>query len=519
MSPKTNFLFIMVDQCRADWLGCAGHPVVKTPNIDALAARGTRFENFFAASPVCMPNRASFMTGRYPDTHGLRHNGLPLSSRASTFVEVLAAGGYQTASIGKSHLQPFTDTPPKFPRPVTGPIAEAWKEDSADYTLEQPEHYQSGESFDFPTPYYGFGHVDMVTGHGDRAGGHYAQWFRATHPDWRRLTDPASQLPHDYTCPQAYRTPIPEDSYPTAYIRDRAIEHLSRHAGDEAPLFTFVSFPDPHHPFNPPGRYWDMYDPDDFDLPLPYAAHRNPPPPLQALRRDFDAGKPAAAPTSGTMVSDRQAREAMALTAGMITMIDDAVGALVQTLRDTGQLDNTVIVFNADHGDYLGDYNILLKGPWSAESITRVPMIWCDPAHPGGNTSAALGSTVDLSATILARAGLRGYNGMQGINLLPCLDGETRLRDRLLVEYNGALPQMGFDGPSRVRSLITHDWYLTLYGGADWGELYDRHATPLQGNNLWDDPAHAATRAAMTQDLALLMIEQMDRSPLSKRLA
>ena len=91
MTKKPNFLFIMTDQHRADWLGCAGHPVLKTPNIDAIAATGTRFEKFHATSPVCMPNRASFMTGRYPSTHGLRSNGCTLSLRANTFVDVLAA--------------------------------------------------------------------------------------------------------------------------------------------------------------------------------------------------------------------------------------------------------------------------------------------------------------------------------------------------------------------------------------------------------------------------------------------
>ena len=83
MTKRPNFLFIMTDQQRADWMGCAGHPVLKTPHIDAIAAAGTRFENFHATSPVCMPNRASFMTGRYPTTHGLRSNGCSLSLHAN----------------------------------------------------------------------------------------------------------------------------------------------------------------------------------------------------------------------------------------------------------------------------------------------------------------------------------------------------------------------------------------------------------------------------------------------------
>jgi len=101
----------MTDQHRYDWLGCTGHPVVKTPNIDAIAGSGTVFKDFHVASQVCMPNRASFMTGRMPTRHGLRHNGCALPPSANTFIDVLAASGYHTASIGKSHLQPFLDEP------------------------------------------------------------------------------------------------------------------------------------------------------------------------------------------------------------------------------------------------------------------------------------------------------------------------------------------------------------------------------------------------------------------------
>jgi len=96
---RPNFIFFITDQHRADWLGCSGHPIVKTPNIDSIAANGTRFDNFHVASPVCMPNRASLLTGRYPSQHGLRYNGCKLPQNANTFVDVLGASGYKTAAI------------------------------------------------------------------------------------------------------------------------------------------------------------------------------------------------------------------------------------------------------------------------------------------------------------------------------------------------------------------------------------------------------------------------------------
>ncbi len=510
----------MTDQQRADWLGCAGHPVVRTPNIDALAGQGTRFEQFFVASPVCMPNRASFMTGRYPSRHGLRYNGALLPERANTFVDVLRAAGYRTASIGKSHLQPMTeDEPIAREAGPEGPVREAWKPEPGSFVKEEPGRYQADGRYDFPTPYYGYDHVDMVTGHGDRAGGHYRQWFRQAHPDWEALNDRDNELAHDYTCPQAFRTPIPEDSYPTAFVRDRAQTYIRGAAQEDAPFFAFVSFPDPHHPFNPPGRYWDMYRPDQFDLTTRYADHQNPPPPLAHAHEQFEAGEKPATPQTGFMASDEHVREAMALTAGMVTMIDDAVGDIIATLKETGQFENTVIIFNADHGDYLGDCNMLLKGAWPRDSITRVPMIWSDPDDRREAVTSAMASTVDLSATILERAGVAPYFGMQGQSFLPALQDGAGHRDGVLIEYNDSGRRMGFASPARMRAWVTPDWHLALYKDEEWGELYDRTADPMHCRNLWDDPDYASVRAEMTLALAHGLIGQMDESPRSTRLA
>jgi len=130
MTKKPNFLFLITDQQRADWLGCYGHPIPQTPNIDALAAQGTRFDNFHVASPVCMPNRASLLTGRYPSLHGLRYNGCRLPLSANTFVDVLGENGYHTAAIGKSHIQPFTTQPPMGRSKESMDKMEAWKSDN-----------------------------------------------------------------------------------------------------------------------------------------------------------------------------------------------------------------------------------------------------------------------------------------------------------------------------------------------------------------------------------------------------
>ena len=521
---QPHFVFFITDQQRADWLGCYGHPVVKTPHIDALAARGTRFDNFHVASPVCMPNRASLLTGRYPSVHGLRYNGCTLPLRANTFVDVLAAGGYKTAAIGKSHLQPFTGmTPPHRENDVpVGAIGEAWQPENGDYTLEEPPHYDSTGHFHFPTPYYGFEHVDMVTGHGVSCHGHYRQWLQNQRDDWEALTDPGNQLPHDYTCPQANRTRLPEALYPTFYIRDKAIEYLQTNLQGEKATFTFISFPDPHHPWNPPGEYWDKYSPEQFEVPVGFAHHNNPPPHLQFMKQQFDQGELPKATQMAFMASDQHIKEAMALTAGMISMIDDAIGEIVQAVEASGQWQNTVFCVTADHGDYLGDFNLLLKGSWLKESICRVPFIWSDPTREQVASSDALSSTLDIGNTIIARAGLQSYHGTQGHSLLPLVEGEhsrSGIRSSLLIEMNDLMPRYGFEAAARARQLLKGDWSLTLYAGQDWGELYNRAEDPHECRNLWGEEKYTTIQSELVLELSHHLICQMDESPRAQRYA
>jgi arylsulfatase A-like enzyme len=523
MTQRPNFVYIMTDQHRSDWLGCYGHPVVKTPNIDALAENGTRFDNFFVASPVCMPNRASFMTGRYPSVHGLRYNGCVMPEGTNTFVDVLAASGYKTASIGKSHLQPFTGIDNMNKADETGgverPILEAMHTEGVSQVHEEPVQFKGDDTYALPTPYYGYQHVDLVTGHGHKCGGQYAQWLRRERVDWADFFAPENELPHEYTCPQVFRTPLPEDLYPTGWVGNRAVEYLNTAAGSDDPFFAFVSFPDPHHPFNPPGKYWDMYSPDQFDVPLPFSAHENPIPPMAWLEEAFKEGGDSVTPQTAFRVSDQHIKEAMALTAGMITMIDDQVGKIVETLKANGQYENTVICFNSDHGDYLGDFGLLLKGMFPSRATTQVPMIWSDPATRNGRVSHALANTVDLAPTILERAGLAPFRGTQGRSLLRALNGDDDLRDEVLTEYNEGMPKFGLDEPVRVRSLRSHDWRFTIYLDQEFGELYDLNADPNETRNLWDSADHREVRGDLALRMSHHLTRQMDESPRALRLA
>ena len=512
----------MTDQHRADWLGCAGHPVVKTPNIDGLASRGTRFTNFYVTSPICMPNRAAVMTGRHPSVNGSRHNGLPLPQSANTFADVLRSAGYNTASIGKSHHQPFTDRPlvrTDEEPVVNAQVPEARKPDGVDYCHEHPATYDQPEFHAVPTPYYGFDHVRLVTGHSDECGGHYLQWLRSKANDWEELRCRDNQHPHTYTCPQARRTTIPEDLYPTAYIRDEAKSFLKGQASSDEPFFAFVSFPDPHHPFTPPGKYWDMYDPEDFEVDLPYEAHKTPPPQLRVWKTLMDDGAVPKNEQQAFMAPDRQIKEAMALTAGMITMIDDAIGEILKTLEETGQADNTIIIFNSDHGDYLGAFSLLLKGPFPHSSVNRVPFIWVEPKRDTAQLADGLAASVDIAPTILDRVGVAPYYGMQGKSFLGQLDGGDGERDHVLIEHEENKVYPSFDRRPNIRNLITPTHRLTLYKGLEFGELYETDNDPNETDNLWDDPDFAGLKSELLFTLNQAMLDAIEPGPWPKRFA
>src|SRR4029079_19267148 len=191
----------------------------------------------------------------------------------------------------------------------------------------------------------------------------------------------------------------------------------------DEPFFLMVSFPDPHHPFNPPGKYWDMYKPEQF--PVPEAFQRNDwtlPALVSNIIKDREAGKANLTGMGTIGVSAREAQEARALTCGMIACVDDAIGKVLGVLDNCGQRDNTVVIFTSDHGDHLGDHRLMLKGAEQYQSIVRVPFIWADPRGKAQHKrTGALASTMDIGATVLERARVEPASGMQAKSFLPAV--------------------------------------------------------------------------------------------------
>ena len=534
---RPNILFFITDQQHADHVGYAGNRVVRTPHIDSLAAAGSWFSRFHVASSTCMSNRATFMTGRMPSLHKVRYNGVPLPLEAVTFVDLLRAGGYRTALIGKSHLQGMSTEAPRVPRrPDDGgdapppELAEANRSPftAEDYGWEFRQRWEQGNRPPVPAPYYGFDEVALVVGHGDRCTGHYEDWLRAKAPELAGRRGPGAALKASATGLEkmVYQPAVGEDCYPTRYVAERMIEYLRRHAGGHdgggstghagKPFFVQCSFPDPHHPFTPPGRYWDMYDPADVELPASFfASSRDQIPPLKLLQRDFENDEPLRRWTFPFIAGEAQARECIARNYGQITFIDDAIGEILSELDRLGLRGSTIVCLMSDHGDWMGAHGLMLKGPMQYRDLVRVPMLWRDP-DPAFNRGRidALASTLDLSRTILHRAGLAPANGVQGHSLLPLLRGEAdRVRDRLLLEYTTQYPYLGFDDVLAVNTLLDDRWRLSVWEGCDWGELYDLREDPEELRNLWDDPGHAGVRG----DLLLRLVHEMqahaERSP------
>ena len=518
MSKKPNFLFIITDQHRADHLGCYGNDIVKTPNIDGLAKKGSRWDRFYVANPICMPNRASIMTGRMSSLHGARHNGIPLSRDHTTFVELLKDAGYQTGLIGKSHLQSFTGLPAtnkyqpdeKLHTP-SEKLRDAYKQNrhTEDYDLEVVPKWDKPLSKRLDGDFYGFDHVEIAADHGDAASGDYLLWAREQEPNFDNLVGRENALPDNrINAPQAWRTAVPEELYSTNWIADRSQEWIANCADQDEPFFLQMSFPDPHHPFTPPGKYWDMYDPNE--IPLPASFGKGDLPPIRKMREAMEKGLDPRDNQNPFTVTESEARELIALTYGSITMIDDAIGRVLKQLEASGVADNTIVVFTTDHGDYMGDHGLMLKLLLHYQGTIRVPFIWHDPTtNTSDEIKHELASSIDISSTILARAGIQPYNGIQGRDLL-----SSNAPDAVIVEEDSQRKMIGFERPQRIRTIVTERYRMSLREGEDWNELYDLERDPEELYNLYDNEDVKEIQNALTETMLRRMISLQDRAPL-----
>ncbi len=437
-SRRPNILLITGDEWRADALGCAGNPVIQTPNVDRLAARGVRFENAYAPAPMCVPTRVSILTGQVPRAHGCITNGI-VPSDNRTIVELLRESGYRTGAFGKMHFVPVYA-------------------DLGFDAMQLAEQHGAGWQIDdyHRWLYEKHGIVDWID-LWDQASA-----FRATAPDWFHKTY------------GVLKSPIPEEAYHTNWITDRFINWLDRD-GESESWFAWVSYIKPHHPFDPPGKYADMYNPDDIQLP-PKDDRSNKP-----LLTGFD---PQRAHYDISTWTDDDIRRMTALYYGNITLIDDCIGRMIDALNRRGELDNTIIVVTSDHGDYLGHRGLITKTPFVLyEDTIHVPLVVADPSvGVQGKVSDAFVNLIDLFPTIAARTGIQHNHRVHGRDVGPVIRGETdSVTDVAVSETLGQI------------AIRKGDWKLiqTRDGRA---ELY----------NLVDDPYEIRNRMPELRDSAIV---------------
>ena len=522
MTDRPSYILFITDQQRYDHLGCNGHPVLRTPNIDAIAESGVNFDRFYVASPVCMPNRASLMTCRMPSSNGVRSLGIPLSHDNVTFVDLMRDAGYDTALIGKSHLQTVTDWPVKLDPPEyregyhvpSDEVKQAVRSDlSSDAYQYEQQHFYEQDAPEVPLPFYGFDSYISVLRHGFNTGGDHELHVKQTDADILSLRGRDKQFPHDYTCPQAIRTKVPEEHYSTSFIADETVAFLEAREDNPKPFFLMVSFPDPHHPFTPPGKYWDMYKPEDMPVPHAFTVADWDPPEYIRIAMEDRQNTPELGQNSGysVAVSEREALEARALTCGMITMIDDAIGRIRNAANDAGLTDNLVQIFTSDHGDHLGEHKLLFKGAEQYDSLTHVPFIWADPKGQSGVRSDNIAQTHDIGTTILEHAKIEPAIGMQG-QVMAVAGGAPR--NFAHIQYETQRTQKAFGKRPRVHSIIHENWRLSIYLGRCENELFNLSEDQYEMKNLWHEPDYADIKSMLIEKLAEAEIAAVDRAPL-----
>lgn len=458
-------------------MGAYGNAVCSTPNLDKLAAGGTRFNSCRCQNPYCQPSRATILTGTYPSTHGVTTVGvdLPADMMERSVAAHLKAHGFQTALFGKAHFaSAFPTYPTRQIESVEGSalVNEGWA-----------------------GPYAGFDHTELVLfGHNVRIapamgswnwcfgpppfGLHYARFlYRDGNQRGRerlRLMQPEAAR-QKWESVQTWHSALPEEDHSSTWVADRAVDWLKKVKG---PFFGWISFSDPHHPMDPPAPWSTMYSPLDIDTPT----HAFVP---GELRTKPQVHRVWAAGLKGTPYewanpggADLKREELAIMTAGyyaMVSLIDAQVGRILQVLDERQLADDTLVIFTSDHGELLGDHGQLFKGPVHYEGLLRVPLVVRGGAFQAGSVSSDPVGLIDLAPTMLRAAGLEAPAGMEG---RPLLEGP---REHVLTEND-------HEAVFRIslRTLTTARHKITRYiGYEDMGELYDLQEDPFESVNLW----------------------------------
>ena len=492
---RPNIVWICTDQQRPDSLGCYGNPIVRSPHIDSIARAGARFNRHLTPMQICSPSRATMVTGLYPRNHQLATNGMALPESRPTLMTRLAGAGYRTHGVGKQHLQPLL-----APAEMNMPDSRAF--------------WTKPESVDWVGPYYGYQTLDLLLGESDTAhlAGHYASWLAREFPGLgARLEPAAASVAPPADLDEVWRSAMPVEQHYNTWISDRAGRFVEQNRGKERPFFLFVSYPDPHHPFDPPEPYADRYDPGVMPLPVVTEADRAGRPPYctrlypqgAGFRESYwagDEGVEAGATITTDDISDESLQRAIAYTYAMIEMLDAGVGQILGTLNDNGFADNTIVIFTSDHGEYLGSHGLLHKGPASYRQLTEVSMLISGPDVQSGRVIESLTSHIDLMPTLLAMTATDSADLVfDGLDLTPLLQGrEQSIREYVFGEYHPTVKPELYN-----QTIYFERWRYTIYPALpEWGELFDLDDDPGECANRFFEPALDGVKRQLGEVLA-----------------
>ncbi len=485
MRARPNILILHTDQQRYDSLGCMGNTYARTPNLDRLAAEGSLFTRHISSNTICMPSRASLLTGLYPPGHGVWTNGVALNRREyatvttqsvgadvrpepPTAADVFAAAGYDTVAFGKLHLTPNL-APPEYGYPET------WA------------RWDDGDLDDWHGPYYGFRHVEMTQGHGEQPchRGHYAAWLQAEHPDVyaavvRNAQDPERPVP---ALRDLYRSAVPAEFHNSTWLANRFCDYLENRPPDR-PFFAFVGFPDPHHPFTPSSESLELFE--GVDVQASYD------PTGEGIRHSPVAQ--AGTDISGLTMEER--RTILRHTYAMVYQIDQAVGQVMDGLKRAGLWETTVIVFTSDHGDFLGDHARLRKGFTPSDALLHLPFILRAPGVGLPSHVHIPMSNVDVMPTLTALAGVSGPSWVHGTDIPQVvLEGQD----------HAAFAYCANGDPAMTNYTVYDDAHrFTLYPHTGYAELFDYREDPGEIRNLAADRPHLVDGMRRAVEQALL---------------
>ena len=420
-----------------------------TPVLDGLVGEGVVLKQCHVTAASCAPARASLFTGLYPHTTGILKNA---DLWRHSWIEQLQESGYRTVNVGKMHSYPY-HTPLGFD--------ERYVVENKDRFLEERFYFDEWDK-------------------GLRARGLVKQQREL----YRKLPDYRERL-------GAFEWELPEDAHPDVFVGQMAKWWIDTKPTQQ-PLFLEIGFPGPHPPYDPVPRYAEPYLKKDLAIqPVTETELAGQPKPFLEMRQhnhdvDHDSVVHLLQPTP----EQRQRQRAYYLA--NVTMIDEQVGQILESLRAKGYLDNAVVIFTSDHGDCLGDHGHSQK--WTMyDAITRIPFIVYSPGRfKGGRSVDGLCQQMDIGPTLLELAGLKPAALLEARSLLPALQGEPwKSREFVFAEQakDGILQTTEF--MTMVRS---EDWKLVHFLDEPWGQLFNLAADPTEVHNLWDDPAYASQK-------------------------